>query len=194
MCRFFVSVRLCLAFSGVSRVYKSDLYIEPPSRHYSVYKSGSDIGNSTAALLSGTQSTMPADMDLKSAENLWSGLNLSKITIPASLTVTNGTADALEVLISSDHSEDQIGEGSQQQISLPAGSLDQIDYTINVTPAELNAGKLERRVTASSDDGSVSDTQHLSMSLYSGGWKPETGFDQGILACIRAMTPFILRL
>ena len=153
---------------------EGSLSLKISTGHYSVYKSGSDIGNSTAALLSGTQSTMPADMDLKSAENLWSGLNLSKITIPASLTVTNGTADALEVLISSDHSEDQIGEGSQQQISLPAGSLDQIDYTINVTPAELNAGKLERRVTASSDDGSVSDTQHLSMSLYSGGWKPET--------------------
>jgi hypothetical protein len=40
---FFVSVRLsarlCLAFSRASRVYKSDLYIESPLRHYSEYKS-----------------------------------------------------------------------------------------------------------------------------------------------------------
>ncbi len=141
--------------------------------HYSVYKPGYDIVDYTVAELSGTQSTVNAGTDLKYAENKWQEQNLPDAAIPAYLTVANGTSENLEVLVTSDHPEDQIGDGGQQYISLPAGSLDQIDYAIQVTPDELAAGKFERTVTAASPDGSVSDSQHLSMSLYSGDWMPE---------------------
>ncbi|MBQ6562511.1 MAG: hypothetical protein IJL88_01270 [Clostridia bacterium] len=102
------------------------------------------------------------------------GLDLSNITTPASLTIFNESSETLDVLIASDHPADQIGGESEKTISLPAGGMEQIDYVIAANPDEIKAGKLERTVTASTPDGSQSDTGHVSMSLYSGEWKPDT--------------------
>ena len=91
------------------------------------------------------------------------GQEASGSTIPALITVTNHTGEAVNISIASDHLSDVISGTGTEPVYLPADTSLMFEYWISADQQEIDAGSLTRTISAALPDGSEPVTETLSI-------------------------------
>ena len=91
------------------------------------------------------------------------GQEASGSTIPALITVTNHTGEAVNVSVASDHLSDVISGTGTEPVYLPADTSLMFEYWISADQQEIDAGSLTRTISAALPDGSEPVTETLSI-------------------------------